>query len=159
MLDFTHELLFVMEAFQKANIPYAFYGGVAVVVHGGSHLMRGMELLLQETDLERALKILKTGSYNFEFNVMISDAEKLQERKLIRIAKHQRDDTLSIDLMLVTLSLQDVWRNRQLYKANGRSFWVVSFDGLIKMKNSPNDETDKMIVSELEAGIWNECRG
>jgi hypothetical protein len=72
-----------------------------------------------------------------------------------RIAKVDKaaGDALMLDLRLVTRALEDVWLTREQRQWEHGRIWVVSREGLIKLKtfrSGPQDLVDIANLKELE---------
>ena len=70
---------------------------------------------------------------------------KIKIRRLSKIVPKYADDVLTLDMLLVTPEVQDVWDSRELRAWEFGDVWVVSREGLIKLKQisgRPNDLRD-----------------
>lgn len=57
-----------------------------------------------------------------------------EERKLYRATQIEGKDVLTVDVLIVTPILEDVWESRQVFAWLDRAVTVVSLEGLTKMK-------------------------
>jgi len=62
-MDLKQELLGIIRALNKAGVPYALCGGMAVVLHGYPRLTRVIDLLVLMQDLQAARKALSTVGF------------------------------------------------------------------------------------------------
>ena len=53
-MDLKQELLGVVATLNRADVPYALCGGMAVVLHGHPRLTRDIDLLIRKPDLAAA---------------------------------------------------------------------------------------------------------
>lgn len=54
----------------------------------------------------------------------------------VRAVKLQADDALTLDLIPVAPHLQEIWDDRRRVETSEGALWVVSRDGLIRMKTA-----------------------
>ena len=60
-------------------------------------------------------------------------------------------DILTLDLLLVSAALEDVWNGREVYCWKGLDVQVVSAQGLVKMKRMAGRDQDLLDVKKLES--------
>lgn len=148
-MQLKDELFLVARTLEDAGIGYAVCGGLAVIIHGYPRSTRDIDLLIQAEDLERARKALERAGYAIASGWLPLDAGEPTEMRVFRLAKVEGGDCMTLDLVLVTPFLEDVWRNRENYLVEGRPLCVVSREGLIKMKRLGGRPQDLADLSEL----------
>ena len=132
MKTLLDELREVITAFDEANIEYAVCGGLAMAIHGFARATLDIDLLIREESLEQAFKTAGKLGYDIH-GLDISFKERAVEIR--RISKiDDNGEVLSLDLLLVTVKVEDVWRGKEKHAFLGKDLWVISRDGLIKMK-------------------------
>jgi len=67
-----------------------------------------------------------------------------------RITKISEGETLMLDLLLLGESLQAIWDSRVCLDMGTQSLWVVSREGLVRMKASAGRLQDLADIKRLE---------
>jgi hypothetical protein len=67
-----------------------------------------------------------------------------------RVSKVVGEDVISLDLLLVTRHVEDVWQTRESIEFMGENLFVVSREGLIKMKRQAGRPQDLADIERLE---------
>ena len=127
------------------KIPYAVCGGLALAVHGKPRATVDIDILIQEPDLQKVRDVGKRAGFNLPAGDMNFSGGKIKIRRLSKIVPKYADDVLTLDMLLVTPEVQDVWDSRELRAWEFGDVWVVSREGLIKLKQisgRPNDLRD-----------------
>src|SRR5437867_1660069 len=125
------ELSALASAFDNARIDYALCGGLAMAAHGFVRATLDIDFLILPESLDKAYEV--AGKRGFDIRGLdISFKERAVEIR--RISKVLGDDILSLDLMLVTPSVEDVWETREKLDFLDKKLSVVSREGLIKLK-------------------------
>ena len=70
------------------------------------------------------------------------------ERVVHRISKVEGRDVLTLDLLIVSAVLDEVWKTREAFEWRGRNVTVVSTEGLRKMKRLAGRSQD---LADLES--------
>lgn len=135
-MNFTDELFLVADSFERNGITYALCGGVAVVIHGYPRVTRDIDLLIEEQDLDRARRALEASGYTLTSGLIPFDFGTPTERQVFRVTKVVGEEHLTVDLVLVSPYLDDVWKDRETRDVEGRVLRVVSLAGLAKMKRA-----------------------
>lgn len=144
-LDLKEELRSVTAALHREGIDYAICGGLAVAIHGYPRTTRDIDLLIREENLDRIVAVVKSIGYTLSAGIIPFDTGKPTERRVFRISKTQGEDLLTLDLILVSPFLEDVWAGRSSYQIADQEIQVVSLEGLAKMKRAagrPQDIAD-----------------
>ena len=147
MLDLLAELDFITSAFTDAGIEYAVCGGLALGIHGFPRATFDIDLLIREDSLEEAFEIAKELGYDIH-GLDISFKEKAVEIR--RVSKiDDEGDVISLDLLLVTPYVEDVWDDRMEQDFRGRVIFIVSKKGLIKMKELAGRHKDLIDIDRI----------
>jgi len=149
-MDLKAELLALTRTLNEASIPYALCGGMAVTLHGFPRLTRDVDLLIQETDLERVRETLAIVGFSIPGGTIPFDVGKPFERRVFRVSKRVDADLLTVDLLLLPALLEDVWNEREVYDVDGVPVAVVSRPGLLKMKRIAGRPQDLLDIETLE---------
>ena len=67
-----------------------------------------------------------------------------------RVSKIVGEDVISLDLLLVTQHVEDVWEEREWKEVEGEVIPIVSRNGLIKMKRQAGRSQDLTDIERLE---------
>jgi hypothetical protein len=148
-MNLRDELFLVTDTLENARIDHAICGGMAVVVHGYPRLTRDIDLLLREEDLERARSALEKVGYTLSAGILPFDVGKSTERRVFRVTKVEGARYMTLDLVLVSPFLEDVWKGRQKHLVEDRTLYVVSRAGLAKMKRAAGRPQDLADLSQL----------
>jgi len=149
-MDLKRELLDAVGALNRAAIPYALCGGMAVVLHGYPRLTRDLDLLIKPDDLEAAKTALAAVGFSIPGGLISFDTGKAHERHVFRLSKRIGDELLTVDLLLLPNFLQDVWKDRETYDVDKTAVTVVDRSGLITMKKIAGRHQDLSDIENLE---------
>src|SRR3954463_3097502 len=131
MTSLIPELKELASSFEDAGIDFALCGGLAMAAHGFVRATLDIDFLIREESLSDAYRV--AGEKGFDIRGLdISFKERAVEIR--RISKIIGEDVLSLDLLIVTPQVEDIWTSRILLDFFGHKLPVVSRDGLIKMK-------------------------
>ena len=150
-MDLKQELLGVVETLNRADVPYALCGGMAVVLHGYPRLTRDIDLLIRSQDMDAARAVLASAGFTIPGGLIPLDAGRPHERNVFRISRAMGDDLLTVDLLLLPDFLEEVWNSRETYVLDDVIVTVVSVDGLITMKKIAGRHQDLSDIEHLES--------
>lgn len=140
------ELKHLVASFSNHKIDFALCGGLAVAAHGLVRATQDIDFLIREESLDAAYTAAAEVGYDIR-GLDISFKERTVE---IRRSKVVGEDVISLDLLLVTPHVEDVWDARELIEFKGESLFVVSREGLIKMKRQAGRPQDLADIERLE---------
>jgi hypothetical protein len=147
MTSLIPELKELASSFEDAGIDFALCGGLAMAAHGFVRATLDIDFLIREESLIDAYRV--AGEKGFDIRGLdISFKERAVEIR--RISKIIGEDVLSLDLLIVTPQVEDIWTNRILLDFFGHKLPVVSRDGLIKMKTLAGRPQDLADIERLE---------
>jgi len=74
--------------------------------------------------------------------------------RIHRVSKIERDtgDLIPLDLLLVTPTVESVWKGRQKVEWEAGELWVVSRQGLIELKRIRGSTQDMADIERLTGG-------
>lgn len=148
MASLLEELSGLISALNEDEIEYAVCGGLALAIHGFARATLDIDILIEAESLEKAYKIGAEAGYDIR-GLDISFKEKAVEIR--RVSKIDvNGEVLSLDLLLVTPQVQDVWEGREKIDFLGNRLSVVSRKGLIKMKRLAGRPQDLADIERLE---------
>jgi len=154
MTTLLKEFTVFTEMLNQANIDYAVCGGWAMAIHGLPRATVDIDLLILSEDLADVWKIAKNFGYDVEGLPLHFHDGVIEIRRISKIDKNSKR-LFTIDFLLVTEGLKEVWDNRELIRWEDGELWAVSREGLIKLKIISGREQDLLDIKKLR-GIGNE---
>lgn len=155
MFDITDELRALVAALEKQGVDYALCGGMALAVHGRLRATIDIDLLILSSSQDDVLAIARSLGYNVRGKDLSFANGAIEIR---RVSKIDPDDgeLLSLDLLLVTPKILEMWESRMKAEWEGKKLWVVSASGLIALKQLRGSTQDLADIQELLRGDSNE---
>ena len=144
-MNLIDELFAVIDCLDRARINYAICGGIAVIIHGYPRLTKDIDIMILSEDRERVGESMKKIGYDISSGIIPFDVGKETERQVFRITKIEGEDFLSLDFIMVSPFLEEVWQTREIQKLEKRNIVVVFREGLARMKRiakRPQDIAD-----------------
>ncbi len=149
MATLLNELLELISTLEKSEIEYAVCGGLALTIHGFPRATFDIDILIQPDSLDKTYKIVAEKGYDIR-GLDISFKERAVEIR--RVSKIDDDgEVLSLDLLLVTPFVEDVWETKEELEWEEKSLWIVSKNGLIKMKELAGRDKDLIDIGRLKS--------
>ena len=148
MANLYEELKALVAALNEERVPYALCGGLAMAVHGLVRATEDIDLLVQRGDLERAIHVAMQLRYLVRPPAMIFENGSIEIHRVVKVLGED-EDPLMLDLLVVTPALQQVWDSRELKEWQEGTFWVVSREGLIRLKSGRASGIDQEDVRKL----------
>ena len=150
MFDLYNEFRILIAALDEHQIDYALCGGLAMAVYDRARATVDIDLLILSESLDRVLPIATKLGYEIRGKDMTFANGAIEIRRVSKIDRPS-GHLLSLDLLLVTPAIQNVWNSRvEADWEDGRLF-VVSRAGLIalkRMRGSPQDIADIVALQE-----------
>ena len=148
MATLLDELSQLVSTFERNGIEYAVCGGLAMAVHGFARATLDIDVLIRPESLEKVYAVGKEHGYDIR-GLDISFKERAVEIR--RVSKiDDEGEVLSLDLLLVTPHVKDVWESKEEIDFAGSQLTVVSREGLIKMKKLAGRPQDLADIERLE---------
>lgn len=148
MATLLDELSQLISALDENRIEYAVCGGLSLAIHGFARATLDIDILIQPESLEKAYRVGAENGFDIR-GLDISFKERAVEIR--RVSKiDDNGEVLSLDLLLVTPQVEDVWETREKIDFLGRQLFVVSQAGLIKMKRLAGRPQDLADIARLE---------
>jgi len=148
MATLLDELSQLISALDENRIEYAVCGGLALTIHGFPRATFDIDILIRAESLEKAYEVAAGKGYNIR-GLDISFKERAVEIR--RVSKIDDDgEVLSLDLLLVTPQVEDVWESKEILLWQNRNLWIVSQTGLIKMKKLAGRAKDLIDIDRIE---------
>jgi hypothetical protein len=148
-MDLYTELIALIDALAQERIENAVCGGIAVALHGYVRFTKDIDLLILPADLPRTLSVAEKRGFTVAAEPMTFSAGTPKETIIHRVTKIDGAEFLSLDLVLVTAILEDVWKEREVYSWQDRVIQAVSANGLARMKRLANRDQDQLDLKKL----------
>lgn len=148
IFDIEAELGAIATALNQQGIEYAVCGGVALAVHGHPRATKDIDVIVAETSVERARATLRALGYTLEAAPM-RFSSGIEVRRVSRV---ESGELFTVDLLVITPAIEEVWRGRQVVMWRELPLGVVSRDGLIRMKRLAGRPQDLADLAALGAG-------
>ena len=148
MIDVYAELKRILNALDENKIEYAVCGGWAMAIHGVPRATVDIDLLIPADSLEKVFDIARSNDYWLEGLPMTFNNGQTEIRRISKI-DDETGFVLTLDLLLVTPEIIDIWENKLIKPLENGSVSVVSREGLIKMKTMSGRMQDKADIEKL----------
>ena len=148
-MDLYDEFAALLGALETKQVDYAVCGGLAMAIHGFPRATVDVDLLVPQAALARALACANSLGYTIPADPMRLAGGAVEIRRVTKIdaASH---DLLSLDLLLVTPAVAQVWRDRIRVRWELGDLWVVSRQGLASLKRLRGSGQDLDDIKRLE---------
>lgn len=148
MATLLDELSQLISALNENEIEYAVCGGLALTIHGFPRATFDIDILINAESLEKAYEVAAKFGYDIR-GLDISFKERAVEIR--RVSKiDDEGEVLPLDFLLVTPHVEDVWRTRQKLIWQNQDLWIVSTEGLIKMKELAGRAKDLIDIDRIK---------
>lgn len=148
MATLLKELLEIASEFEKNGIDYAVCGGLAMAIHGFARATMDIDFLILAENLDKAYLVAAKQGFVIK-GLDISFKERAVEIR--RVSKIDDDgEVLSLDLLLVTPKIEDVWESKEQVSLQENLLSIVSREGLIKMKTLAGRPQDLADIERLQ---------
>lgn len=144
-MDLTAELENLLAALEAAGEPYALAGGLALAVHGIVRATVDVDLLVPADAIERVTEV--AAGRGFRHSTELRFTSGLEIRRLVKIVD---EDSLVLDLLRAETADVEAFRTRQRSRLGAIDFWVVSRDGLRRLKLAAGRDQDLADLRRLE---------
>ena len=152
MFDLFNEFRSLVAALDRNQIDYALCGGLAMAIHGRARATVDIDLLLLSDSLDAAKNIAAELGYNIRGLDMSFAKGAIEIRRLSKIDS-ESGQVLSLDFLLVTPQIQEVWDRRVKAEWQDGTISVVSREGLIALKSLRNSVQDQADIAVLEGKL------
>src|SRR5690349_18713663 len=115
------ELKAVLCRLETDKIEYALCGGLALAIHGLPRATVDIDLLLRSEDWERLQESAGKLGFNLPASPMHFGGGKVEIR---RVSKIHNQQVLTLDALLVTADLEEIWASRQQLPWENGKVWV-----------------------------------
>jgi hypothetical protein len=143
------ELTALVAELESDSVEYALAGALALAVWGVPRATQDIDLLVPLAAVPAALTVARRRGFTVEA-LPIRFTDGMEMRRLSKIAG---ESMLVLDLLVADAGLEPVLRDRRRLATERGPLWVVSRDGLIRMKTTagrPQDLVDVQRLQELD---------
>lgn len=148
MADIFEEFQNLIGRINREKIDYAVCGGWALAIHGAPRATVDIDLLVQTENLQKVWKIAEDLGYRVEGLPLSFDDGIIEIRRISKIDKETKT-LITIDFLLVTEGLKQVWETRENIDWEDDKVWTVSRKGLIFMKQLSGRHKDLGDIESL----------
>jgi hypothetical protein len=148
VLDLFDEFARIVDELETRRIDYAVCGGLAMAIWAFPRATVDIDLLIHPDALAAVEEAIASLGYTFEARPMSFASGAVAIRRRTKIDRAS-GDTLTVDLLLVTPAIANVWETRVRVAWNRGEINVVSPEGLIAMKSMRNSGTDQDDIAKL----------
>ena len=148
MATLLDELSALISALNENGVEYAVCGGLALTIHGFPRATFDIDILIQPDSLEKAYEIAAQFEYDIRGLDMSFKERAVEIRRVSKIDAN--GEILPLDFLLVTPQVKDVWETKENLIWQNKSLWIVSREGLIKMKTLAGRAKDLIDIDRIE---------
>jgi len=152
MFDLYYEFRKLITALDEHQIDHALCGGLAMAVYDHARATVDIDILILSQSLDLVLPIAKELGYDIRGLDMTFSDGAIEIRRVSKIDRSS-GQVLSLDLLLVTPAVQQVWNSRVVVDWEGGTLSVVSRAGLIELKSLRSSPQDKADIAALEEDL------
>lgn len=148
MADLLEELIQVTSGLDENAVEYAVCGGLALAIHGFPRATFDIDILIREESLQKSFEIVKEYGYDIHGLDMSFKERAVEIRRVSKV--DDESEVLSLDFLLVTPFVQDVWNDRIDLSLKGEAISIVSLSGLVKMKTLAGRHKDLIDIDRIQ---------
>jgi len=148
MANLVDEFINFTTSLDRAGIQYAVCGGWAMAIHGLPRATLDIDLLILFDDLEKVWSAAQAQGYDVEGLPLHFADGAIEIRRISKIDRETKR-LFTLDFLLVTEALREVWNTRKQVKWEDGTAWVVSREALIQLKTISGREQDLLDIKGL----------
>ncbi len=149
MATLLEEFTNLTNALNERQIDYAVCGGWAMAILGYPRATIDIDLLILAENLDDVWKIAQDFGYNIEGMPLHFHDGKIEIRRISKVDKETKM-LITVDFLLVTEAIQEVWQNRKAFRWNHGVVHSVSKEGLILLKKISGRLQDLADIERIE---------
>ena len=155
MAALLDEFIGITEGLNKQGIRYAVCGGWAMAIHGFLRATLDIDILILADDLDAVREVAVGLGFDIEGSPLTFDGGRTEIRRISKLDSDTKE-LITLDMILVTAFMEDVWNSRQKVVWKNGEYSIVSRDGMRKMKEAagrPKDLIDlEFLRGDEDAG-------
>ncbi len=148
MATLLEELSELISALNENGVEYAVCGGLALTIHGFPRATFDIDILIRPESLEAGYKIAEKFGYDIRGLDMSFKDRAVEIRRVSKI--DDDGEVLSLDFLLVTPQVEDVWETKEKLIWQNKNLMIVSREGLIKMKELAARAKDLIDIDRIK---------
>jgi hypothetical protein len=148
MNSFFEELKNIVASLEENEVEYAVCGGLALTIHGFPRATFDIDILIREESLTKAFELAEQQGFDIR-GLDISFKERAVEIRRVSKIEHN-GEVLSLDFLLVTSFVEDVWEGKEKLLWDDKILSIVSREGLIKMKKLAGRAKDLIDIDRMQ---------
>jgi hypothetical protein len=148
MLDLYEELRSLIAALDQHEIDYALCGGIALAIYDCPRATVDIDLLIAADSLDDVVDVAKVLEYTVRGLDLTFANDTIEIRRVSKIDQ-ETGFALSLEMLLVTPKIQQIWDSRVRANWEGGTLSVVSREGLIALKKLGGRPQDLADISAL----------
>jgi hypothetical protein len=149
MSTLLQEFTNIISALNERDIDYAVCGGWAMAILGFPRATVDIDLLILSENLLEVWKIAESFGYDVEGLPLHFHDGAIEIRRISKIDKETKL-LFTIDFLLVTETLKEVWQTREKFEWEEGNVCSVSQEGLIFMKEISGRFQDLADIERLK---------
>ncbi|MDQ6786170.1 MAG: hypothetical protein M3033_05050 [Acidobacteriota bacterium] len=150
MSTLLQEFTNIVSALNEREIEYAVCGGWAMAILGFPRATIDIDLLILSDDLTEVWKIAESLGYDVEGLPLHFHDGAIEVRRISKIDAETKM-LITLDLLLVTEMLKEVWQTRKTFGWNQGKVVTVSKEGLIFLKTISGRLQDLADIERLKS--------
>jgi hypothetical protein len=148
-MDLYEQMTKLVAGFDAAGIEYALCGGLAMAVHRFPRATVDIDVMIEPGSLAAAKGVAKDLGYHVDVGLMTFKGGRIRIHRLTMVDP-EFGDVLPLDLLLVTELIEEAWQSRIKVQWEAGDLWVVSREGLIRLKQLRGSGQDQDDIKQLE---------
>jgi hypothetical protein len=148
MSDLLTDLAQITEALEQSEIEYAVCGGLALTILGYPRATFDIDILIRSESLDQSFEIAKAFGFDIHGLDMSFKERAVEIRRVSKI--DEEGEVISLDFLLVTPQVEDVWNGRKTLEWRGNPLSIVSREGLIRMKELAGRHKDLIDIDRMQ---------
>jgi hypothetical protein len=149
MLDLYEELKALVGQLNEAKINYALCGGLALALYGIPRATVDIDILIEKESLDQVQALTRGLGYIIKAEPMTFAKGAIEIRRVSKIDP-EGGDLLSMDFLLVTPEIRQIWKSRKEAGWEEGKLWVISREGLIRLKSLRGNAQDLDDIQKLK---------
>lgn len=133
MAGLLEEFVGITNGLNEQGIEYAVCGGWAMAIHGFLRATLDIDIIILTEDLESVRNVARGHGFDIDGLPLNFDDGGTQIRRISKIDPESKE-LITLDMILVTESIADIWNERIRVEWNQGQYSIVSREGMIRMK-------------------------
>jgi len=154
MFDLYNEFRKLIAALDEHQIDYALCGGLAMAIYGRPRATIDIDLLILSESLDGVVEIARALGFTIRGQDMTFSDGAIEIRRVSKIDS-ETEHLLSLNLLLVTPEIREIWDSRLQADWESGTLAVVSREGLVELKKMRGSAQDNADISALMEDVDN----